>query len=221
LATELAEFLVEKKMNLESVTFYDISAAEIFIKSAARFEYTFKQARDSLRPQWPGVAWSKMTRGCIQYNSEGGVLWDWMNLNPPYSPVNCNYWFIAWGIRIPELSDWWQDASPALPQTNHVFVSVGSDGRPPLPVPSQQVLEQLAGSWSVVPNDCFVAGRALCEFSGKAATLGDGIIKWIATKAEELKPVLPQLVQLVARQQQPSPKMRGEIDPLSLKNDRL
>jgi len=200
LAADLAEFLKEQKMNLESVTFYDISAAEIFIKSAAQFEYTFKQARDSLRRQWPGMAWSKMTRGCIQYNSEGGVLRDWMNLNPPYSPVNCNNWFIAWGFRFPELSGWWKDASPALPQTNYAFVSVGSEGQPQLPVSAQQVRDQLAGSWSVVPNDCIVTGRALCEFSGEAETLGDLVIKWIATKAEELKPVLPQLVQLGGQQ---------------------
>jgi hypothetical protein len=72
-----------------------------------------------------------------------------------------------------------------------------------VPVSSQQVREQLAGSWSVVPNDCIVAGRALCEFSGEAETLGDQVIKWIATKAEELKPVLPQLVQLGGQQPPP------------------
>jgi hypothetical protein len=94
LATELAEFLVEKKMNLESVTFYDISAAEIFIKSGARFEYTFKQIRESLWHQWPGVGLSPTTRGHIAYNSEGAVLWDWMYLRPPHSPVNWNNWFI-------------------------------------------------------------------------------------------------------------------------------
>jgi hypothetical protein len=203
LAPELAEFLVEKKMNLESVSFYDISAAEIFIKSASRLEYTFTQIRESLRPQWPDAGFSPTTRGRIQYNSEGGVLWDWMYLGPPYSPVTWNNWFIAWGFRFPELSGWWKDASPALPQTNHAFVSVGSEGQPWLPVSSPQVREQLAGSWSVVPNDCIVAARALCEFSGEAETLGDQVIKWIVTKAEELKPVLPQLVQLGGQQPPP------------------
>ena len=190
-------------MNMESITFYDISAAEIFIKSAARFEYTFKQIRESLGPQWPGVKVSQTTRGHIEYNSEGAILWDWMYLRPPHSPVNTVDWFIAWGFRFPELSSWWKDASPALPQTNHAFVFVGSDKPQQLPLSSPQVLERLAGSWSVVPNDCIIAGRPLWEFSAEAETLGDQVIKWIASKAEELKPVLAQLVQLSSQKTLP------------------
>jgi len=201
LAAELAEFLAEKSMNAESITFYDISAAEIFIKSAARHEYTFKQIRDSLSPQWPGMGWSATTRGHILYESKGGILWDWMYLRSPHSPANRPDWYIAWGIRFPELSDRWKGADPSLPLTNHVFVLLSSDKTPLPPVSSQQVRERLAGSWSVVPDWGIVTGRALYEFSSEASPLGDEVIKWIAAKTGELRSVLPQLVQLTSQQQ--------------------
>jgi hypothetical protein len=203
LAAELAEFLVEQNMNAESFTFYDMSAAEIFIKSTARFEQTFKQIREALKPQWPNSTFSNVTRGRIEYNGGGGILWDWMHLRRPHSPVDENLWYIAWGIRFPELSDRWKDASPALPKTNHAFVSLGSEGPPYVPVSSPQVRAQLT-AWSVVPDDCIVAGDAVCKFSDNAETLGDQLVKWIVTKTEELKPILPQLVQLAGRQPPPS-----------------
>jgi hypothetical protein len=102
--------------------------------------------------------------------------------------------------------------APVLPQTNHAFVYVRSEKQPQLPVSSQQVREHLAGSWSVVPNECIVAGRALCEFSGEAETLGDQVTKWIATKAEELKPLLLQLVLLAGQQPHPETSVRAVSD---------
>jgi hypothetical protein len=196
LAAELADFLAEKKMNLEFAAFYDVSAAEVFIKSAARFDYTFRKIRESISRQWPGSVLSPTTRGHIEYNSDAAVLWDWAYLRPPHSPVTWKNWYVAWGIRFPELSGWWKDASPALPKTAHAFVTLGAEAEPRIPVSSREVCEKFGSSWSVVPEDCFIAGHPLCQFPGEAETLGDQMIKWITSKADEVKPVLPQLVQL-------------------------
>ena len=100
LGEELADFLAEKKMNLEFAAFYEI-AGLVFIKSAARFENTFRKIRESIGRQLPGSGFESddPRPHRVQQRRRAPV-----GLGVPPAPelsVNCANWYISWGIRFP------------------------------------------------------------------------------------------------------------------------
>jgi hypothetical protein len=147
---ELAEFLREEEMNSETITFNDIARAEVFMPSAERFENTFSQIWETLAPSWKSRTGHSFG---IQYLSEHGIVWDWMYLKEPFAPAKTS-WYVAWGIRFPEITDKWKNAAPPLPQRTHVFVSIGSEGKPRLPNLSQKMLasSKFPKGWSGLPD---------------------------------------------------------------------
>jgi PD-(D/E)XK nuclease superfamily len=90
LAKELAEFLREKEVISDTMTQLDFAAAKMYIASASRTRRLFERLwNEAIAPNWKDVGFkhdpSQVMRGPLEYDSERGVIWDWINLSAPYA----------------------------------------------------------------------------------------------------------------------------------------
>ena len=80
LAAELVQFLREKDMTSETMTLYDLAAAEMYIGSAARVSSLFNRIwNEGVYPVWRegyGHTDAYVSRGSIEYCTDGAKLWD-------------------------------------------------------------------------------------------------------------------------------------------------
>ena len=204
LRDELAIFLKEKSMTSETMTLHDLSAAEIYVSSAARVNQLFKRIwEEAVKPDWGPMAYkhdaAQVERSVSSYDSEGAVLWDWIYLRPPHSAYDGDVWFLAWGIGFPAVGgDWWKDAAPSLPSRTYAFVCLSTtDGeRKSLPTIAANIFSSLGAGWSISPSsgNNLIKAQPMCVFDPDPERLADQMIKWVAESAAQLRQMLPGLV---------------------------
>jgi hypothetical protein len=193
LALELVAFLEERQMSVETMSSYDIAAAEIFVGSADRIRATFKRVAELLEERLASVNCKQPSNYGAEYESQGSSIWDWAYLASPPAPRSD--WFIGWGLRFPAKSQWWLDLDPPLPSLPHVFVSFGSDGKKEKP-PIRALYDRLIPEgWVRDPNyDEMVSTKILSEFSNTSDQFSDALAEWIGNKIDDLKPILAKLL---------------------------
>jgi hypothetical protein len=198
LAGDLAEFLRERGMTLETPTDRDLAAAEVYIGSADRYKRLFDRMwLEAVRPVWPDYYGHPANEGRVDYSSDLGVLQDWIYVQRPYSPYNWNVWYVGWGIAFPGTSNWWTDAEPPLPARNYAFVCLWSDNdrQQPLPPMSPYTLWVLGGGWAVAARGghCVIKACAMCEFDPDPNRLAAELIQWVRGAIEQLRRVAPDI----------------------------
>lgn len=201
LATELARFLEERNMAVETLTSKDVAAAELFVDSVDRFSGFFDAARHELERE--KLINKKMRSGNYKYwdfESHGRLIWEWFYLSSEYAPHD-SYWFVSWGVRFPETSKRWLDPKPPLPSVSHAFVNLGSEK---LKIPLDR-LKKLSKVWSIARYDGesdameMIAGRALGEFSHEADQFPLEFGAWVKARMLELEGFLPELKKLATK----------------------
>ena len=155
-------------MNSETMTFRDISAADVYARSDARIRYTLKRIGEELklgRRQLP------------RFESDARLVWAWGDL-----PIGSD-WFFAWGIRFSE-SDWWKDAQPPLPNSTTAFVVIGPHDDKKLELPGELSQKLRGNGWSSAGRDLVIA-RPL-NFSS-AEDMAAMLTEWIFQRLNETK----------------------------------
>ena len=184
-------------MSAETMTLRDLAAADIYILSADRITQSFNRVwGEAVKPVWPEGYGHPASGGRIQYSTEGAAIWDWIYLRSPYSPFDWNVWYVGWGIRFPAISDWWSDATPALPARIYCFVCLGSDEdkRQLPPVPST-VVQTLGETWSMSlsAGNQLIRAPPMCEFDADPEKLAVEMIQWIKDGVSQLKGVATEI----------------------------
>ena len=191
-AHDFAEYLKEEGMNSEQFTNYDISACNIFVKSGERFKHSFNVIWDIVQRNNPqGVHRQSIFREPFAFGSDGGVIWDWVYLRPPFSAVGWNNSSIGWGLRFPELSSWWNDCDPLLPSDTHAFVTWGAEGKPPLP---KLLPNEVPNGWSISAEPGIVISMALRDFQAEPDGIATALGEWISAQVQKLLPYIGQRV---------------------------
>lgn len=191
-AHDFAEYLKEEGMSSEQFTNYDISACNVFVRSGERFKHSFDVIWGIVRPNIPqGVHRESIFREPFAFNSDGGVIWDWVYLYPPFAAGASKNWYIAWGLRFPESSSWWNDCEPLLPSDTHAFVTWGAEGRPPVP---KLFPNEVPNGWSISAESGIVIPKALRDFRPESGGLATALGEWINTQVQDLLPYIKQRV---------------------------
>lgn len=182
LSGELVAFLRENGMDAELVTSRDLAALELMAPSYGRLRAVF----DDVAKRSAAVRARTNRLRPMQVDDEGRVFWAWAFPTPPTAAQGSGWW-IAWGVRFPEGSAWWEDVHPPLPQRPQAFVCIGSDGSP-LPLPS----EHLAEGWSQTKGEAVVA-KPLSAFNDDPQTFTDELGAWTAAEMERALDILQRL----------------------------
>lgn len=186
LAAELAAFLEAQRMSADYMKQNDVAQAQVFIAAADRIQHTFNAIEERLRGLKAELGSGSFKT--LDYSAAGAVTWTWFYLRKPFDAK----WYVAWGIRFPEASQWWTKAEPPLPPVTHAFVALGTDGRA-VPVAALEG-QSLQGGWAKAGDHELVVGRKLSDFPSDADLLAAELSRWVAASIETLKPTLAKLV---------------------------
>ncbi len=183
LAIELVHFLTENGMNADVIGPTDLAAMQIFMPGYPRVKATFE--RLSKRIGESNKAFGRSRE--LNLDGEGGVYWEWCYPKPPHTREGSS-WYISWGLRFPEGSTWWLDASPKLPSRPHASVSVGTENQP-----LSLTVTALEG-WSKTDGEAILA-QPLSDFPHKSEEFVSALEAWIAQRAQEALMILKSMTE--------------------------
>ena len=185
LRAELAGFLEEQNMTAEYMTMHDLARAEVFVAGASRIYHTFKAIDDRLGDLRKELRFGRSN--FVNYESKGSVVCSWARLSDPSPSAQ---WYIWWGIRFPESSDWWTACKPPLPLLSHAFVLLKSDYKE---IPIEALDVESLGRWAISDRE-LITGQELYKFSSDAAGFTADMGDWIIASITDLRPKLEQLI---------------------------
>jgi hypothetical protein len=196
LARELAKFIKEMDMSAETIALDDISAADVFIRSASRFAATFDLIY--ARTKEPNVAGRILSgnRAKLTYTSDARTISEeYFVANPP-SPAR-QAWKLEWGVRLSGLSDWWSQLSIAVPKMPVAYAYL-HDNSEEHPLPIKQLIPQSAklsgwrettqkgDGWESAP--WVIAVRELHTFvATNDNDFGIAVADWVAQRINDLQ----------------------------------
>lgn len=201
LCLELSEFLEEENMTSEYMTLHDIAAVEVFISSATRIERTFSEVRKAINSIKSDFANCGLTTGNfrdITYSGDGGVVWSWFYVKFPHKK-GPNDLFFGWGIRFPNISEWWLENKADLPTLPHVFLTISSDNSG-LPI-SALLPDEIPTGWVSVSDEELVLAKPIYDFKHDAEGIAADFGQWVALA---MKTATPMVLKLGAAFDQPS-----------------
>jgi hypothetical protein len=190
-AKELADFLKEEEMGADSISERDIGALYMFINSGEKFRYFFEETYQNKVMQIQNLHHIRegICREPYHFEKDIGAIWEWIYLRDDLSPQNNNSWYIAWGLRLPEISSKWNDMNPRLPDRTHAFVVWTSDKRPFVPTITPNNLPN-CDEWRSLPQGGAIAARALHCFPADSNELLESFGTWVQEKIVALLPVI-------------------------------
>jgi hypothetical protein len=166
-------------MTSETVTAADIAAMQLSLPGWVRWTNTFRQL-------WQACA--EVSQGLlakpddVEIENEGNVVWQWAFCVPPRPKK----WWVAFLIRYPEASGWWQEAD--LPKHPHVGMLIGTDNEPlvlPLPGP-------LPDGWQVLEKQ-FVTAKPLSEFPVDPDAMAAAMCAWATTAMRDARSIIEMM----------------------------
>jgi len=165
---------------------HDLLAAERFLAAEERIAATFGRIEEAVAPLLRGMRATGRTTYVT--DPERGAIWGHAFLRPPYAPDLRAEWFLAWGMRFPDGGTGWEGADPAMPNTPHAVVAVGTGGAKPAPV-------RRPDGWSTLRGEAafLAAGRPLLAFPAEPDAFAEALAGWILDRLGELKGALPRL----------------------------
>ncbi|MGJ5023590.1 hypothetical protein [Bradyrhizobium oligotrophicum] len=186
LAGELTELLEDWGMSAEVMTQFDLSAAEVFAQSRDRISESFECFWPRVKSALSGV--SIYSHQTWDFDSHGATMSDSVYLLEPQERRGSK-WYLAWGVRFPSKSRWWDGLNPALPTTNHAYLSVVVEraGFPGF----RRLSSKIPQGWAEAENGSeLVIGEPLASFAGSAEEFTEKLGTWFVQGVETLKPAL-------------------------------
>jgi hypothetical protein len=193
LAGEFVEFIKEGNMSSDTIVPSDISALDVYIGSADRFDNTFRSIHENVISANCLGELAAPRKSPVEFiwDASARVLHDWVYLKAR-KQVKAD-WFFDWGIQLPSDAGWWEGANPPVPKSGFAFVYFGSD-KSEMPLLDDNAYR---GEWrKVVEKDYdattayMMAARELHRFVDATVDgeLGSGLANWTAARIAEMKP---------------------------------
>jgi hypothetical protein len=185
----LAELLEEWEMSTEVITQFDLAAAEIFAQSSDRVHETFARIKPYVLRALDGL--SPYAYESWDFDSEGAVVGDFIYITEPQERKS-KAWYVAWGIRFPTKSRWWTELEPALPTSNHAYVSIINERKGFAGFRKLTSLVPADWAESASGNELII-GQPLSCFPRTSEEMTEAMASWVALKLDEIKPALLDL----------------------------
>ena len=138
---ELAAFLEEKGMTIDTVTASDLAAARLFLPSWTRWKNTLTLLWGAVGDLREGML--SKTISNVEIDVDGGVIWSWCYAIAPFPHRS----YLAFGIRFPDVSQWY--SGKGLPEHPYLLLMIGAENSE-LPIDR---ISSLPGGWTNADGD--------------------------------------------------------------------